>query len=59
MTCYCCGEPIGDRVALVTLRARDESINMVFLMKPEHVELVDQDKQSEELRRGAHERRTN
>lgn len=37
--CYCCGERIGDAVALVT--QAENSVDRVFVMLPEHSNRVD------------------
>jgi hypothetical protein len=38
LRCYCCGEPLGARVALVTY---SEDADRVFVMLPDHAKRVD------------------
>lgn len=37
LRCYCCGEPVGERIALVALR---HGCDRVFVLLPEHVDRV-------------------
>lgn len=59
MRCYCCGETLESRVALVTLRKPEELVDVVFLMKPEHVDRVDHEPQSEVIERERADNRIN
>jgi hypothetical protein len=45
LRCYCCGEPIGQTVALVTMQP--DSADRVFVLLPEHVERLDDAAKSE------------
>ncbi len=38
--CYCCGEETGDEFALVSMS--ESTVDRVFIMKPEHVERVEE-----------------
>lgn len=37
--CYCCGDEVGEVIALVTMS--ESSVDRVFVMKPEHTDRVD------------------
>jgi hypothetical protein len=38
LRCYCCGEPIGGMIALVSMTPPPEAVDRVFVFLPDHVE---------------------
>jgi hypothetical protein len=39
LNCYCCGEPLGAAIALVT--TSNLPVDRVFVLNPEHLERID------------------